>query len=479
MSSNRSALGMLDATEIAATFPDPFLVLTLNLTVEYASQRFYDFFEASEAETIGKPLRELGNGQWDIPSLLEPLERVIETKTAIEDYEVEHTFENIGHRIMLLNARKTIRPGNGSTRILLVLEDVTSEALAAREVEKQERLMTGIVDTLREPLLVLDADQVILTASKAFYRVFGTSPEATIGKPLREMGNGQWDIPALEEMLDEVLTENEPVVDFEVRHDFPGIGEKLIVLNAHKILRDGENSKTILLAMQDATHERRLERDQKTALERANDLLEELNHRVMNSLAMIGSIMAIESRSLSDEDCKAAFERINSRVMSIGALYRGLVRNESVNQVSADEYIGGVIRDAVSAFGPPEWELQIDLNLSPIPLSTQVAVPMGLVVNELAINSLKYAFVDRQTGRLSVSIEKSSDLIEIRFSDDGRGIDKNARVDSGLGQRLTNALVQQMGGTITLDSGNAGTRYTIAIPASSNSARPAGKTSPL
>ncbi|GMN03831.1 sensor histidine kinase [Erythrobacter sp. MTPC3] len=474
MSADRSALGMLDATEIAATFPDPFLVLTLNLTVEYASQRFYDFFEASEAETIGKPLRELGNGQWDIPSLLEPLERVIETKTSIEDYEVEHTFENIGHRIMLLNARKTIRPGNGSTRILLVLEDVTAEALAAREMEKQERLMTGIVGTLREPLLVLDADQVILTASEAFYRVFDTSPDATIGKPLQKMGNGQWNIPELHKMLGEVLTENAPVVDFEVRQNFPGIGEKFIVLNAHKILRDGKNSRTILLAMQDATLEKRLERAQQAALERANDLLEELNHRVMNSLAMIGSIMAIESRSLSDDDCKAAFERINSRVMSIGALYRGLVRNESVNQVSADEYIGGVVRDAVSAFGPPEWELQIDLDLPPISLTTEIAVPMGLVVNELAINSLKYAYAGRQTGRLSVSIANSAEGIKILFSDDGPGIDENARVDSGLGQRLTSALVQQMGGTIALDSGDGGTRYTIAIPASSNSARSAG-----
>lgn len=474
MRSNQSALGMLDAAEIAATFPDPFLVLTLNLTVEYANQRFYDFFQVSEVETIGKPLQELGNGQWNIPSLLGPLGRIIEMKTPVENYEVEHTFENIGHRIMRLNARKTVRPGNGSTRILMVLEDVTSEALSIRDVEKRERLMTGIVDTLREPLLVLDQDQVVLKASRAFYRVFRTSAEATIGKTLRELGNGQWNITSLLAQLDEVLGEEEPLVDFEVRHEFPDIGEKVIVLNAHKIVSDGENSQTVLLAMQDATRERQLERDQQASLERAHDLLEELNHRVMNSLAMIGSIMAIEARALSDEECKAAFERINSRVMSVGALYKGLVRNESVNQVPADEYIGGVVRDAVSAFGPPEWKLQIDLKLSPIPLSTKVAVPMGLVVNELAINSLKYAFVERQTGRLSVHLEKSSDGIEIRFGDDGRGIDENARVDSGLGQRLTNALVQQLGGTITLDSGERGTHYTIAIPAGSNNPSNAG-----
>lgn len=461
---------MLNATEIAATFPDPFVVLTLNLTVEYASQRFYDFFDVNEAETIGRPLRELGNGQWDIPSLLEPLERVIETKTSIENYEVEHTFEDIGHRIMLLNARKTIRPGNGSTRILLVLEDVTSETLAAREVEKQERLMTGIVDTLREPLLVLDSDQVIRTASKAFYRVFETSPEATLGKPLSELGNGQWAIPALQKLLGEVLSENEPVVDFEIRHEFPNIGEKLIVLNARRMMSDDGDADTILLAMQDATNERQLGRDRQAALERANDLLEELNHRVMNSLTMIGSIISLEGHSLSDEECKAAFERISSRVLSIGALYKGLMKNNSVNQVLADQYIAGVVRDAVSAFGPAGWDLKVDLNLSPIPLFTQVAVPMGLVVNELAINSLKYAFADRQTGRISVQLAEISDEIEMRFSDDGNGIDENARVDSGLGQRLTEAFVQQMGGTITLDSGNNGTYYKIAIPASSNRA---------
>lgn len=464
MSRAQRSLEMLDAAEIAATFPDSFLVLTLNLTVEYANERFYDFFQVGPAESIGRPLAELGNGQWNIPSLLEPLGRIIAPGTTIENYEVEHVFESIGHRIMRLNARKTIRPGNGSQRILLVLEDVTTEVLAARDVERQERLMTGIVDTLREPLLVLDADHVVLAASKAFYRVFQTSPDATLGLALPALGNGQWAIPGLLDLLGDVLARDAPIIDYEVRHDFPGIGEKLIVLNASKIIRDGEDSGTILLAMQDMTRERRVELEREAALARANDLLEELNHRVMNSLSIVSAIVSFEGHSLSDAECRAAFERMRARIGSIGSLYKLLVHTDRVNEVPAGEYLGGVVQEAVAAFGPVGWELDFEREVAPIMLSTRIALPLGLALNELTINSLKYAFTDRKAGRLDLRVENSGSELNVQFRDDGHGIDKAARVDSGRGEKLTNAMIAQLGGTITRDSGDGGTAYTISIP---------------
>ena len=457
-------LSMLDPSEIVATFPDSLLVLSINLTVEYANQRFYDKFEVGIEDTIGMPLAELGNGQWNIPSLLEPLSRIIEENSTIEGHEVDHTFEQIGRRIMSINARKTIRPGNGSQRILLVIEDITSSALTKQEADRQKGLLQGIVDTLREPLLVLDGDLKVLSASRAFYSKFNADADSTLGSNLKELGNGQWDIPVLLDLLSDVIPDNESMDDFEVRHDFPEIGEKVILLSAHKIFRKDDNSRTFLLAMEDVTHARRVEAEREAALSQARALLEELNHRVMNSLTMIGSIIAIEGRSFADEKSSEAFERMQTRVYSVSALYRSLSRSSSVDHVEADIYLPAILNEIVSSVISDDWELDLDIDIVPALLPTEMAVPLGLIVNELATNSLKYAFEGRKMGQLGLHLRRADTAIELAIWDDGPGIDESARVDSGLGQRLIQVFAVQLNAELAQESGAGGTRYTLTVP---------------
>ena len=116
-----------------------------------------------------------------------------------------------------------------------------------------------IVDAVREPLLVLGPDLRVLRANRSFYRAFGVSPHETQGTVLYELGNGQWDIPDLRRLLEEVLPQNSSFDDFEVTHDFPCIGRKVMLLNARRVHRDGNRTDAILLAIEDITMRRRLE----------------------------------------------------------------------------------------------------------------------------------------------------------------------------------------------------------------------------
>jgi chemotaxis protein methyltransferase CheR len=456
-------LRQIDPAEIVASLRESLLVLTEDLVVEYASDRFLRTFEVDRDETMGVRLDALGNGQWDIPSLTRELGRIVDDGTTVEDVEIDHVFEHIGRRVMRLNARKTVRPGNGSRRILLVIEDVTAEADAAADLERQRLLSTGVVETIREPLLVLDERLAVISANRAFYGNFRVDPQETVGRLIGELGNGQWAIPRLLDLLTTVVPRNETVENYEVRHAFPEMGERIMLLNARKVYREGNATHMLLLAIQDITERRRLEAEREAALAQAARLLEELNHRVMNSLAMIGSIISMEARNLTDEACEAAFARMRTRVDAVGNLYKTLSRSGSVDSVGTRDYLTALTENLVASSGRAD-ELSLRLDIADLPLSTQVAVPLGLVVNELITNSLKYAYEGRARGLLSVMLRSEGEHMELMIADDGPGIDPAARVDSGLGQKLTSAFTNQLGGTMTIQSDRTGTRHTLVIP---------------
>ena len=116
-----------------------------------------------------------------------------------------------------------------------------------------------IVDTVRESLLVLDADLRVRRANRSFYRTFKVAPEDTEGRLVYELGNRQWDIPALRSLLEEILPKNTAFDDFEVEHRFESIGRKVMLLNARRVYRHGNHTESILLAVEDITERRRLE----------------------------------------------------------------------------------------------------------------------------------------------------------------------------------------------------------------------------
>ena len=117
-----------------------------------------------------------------------------------------------------------------------------------------------VVDTLREPFLILDKDLRVLSANKTFYSVFQTSGEETEGKLVYELGNGQWNIPRLKVLLEDILPKNSFFEDFRVEHEFPNIGRKIMILNARQIHTEGVKEEAIiLLAMEDITKQIQLE----------------------------------------------------------------------------------------------------------------------------------------------------------------------------------------------------------------------------
>lgn len=244
------------AQNIVDTVREPLLILDAALRVRSANRAFYQTFKVSPEETEDHLIYELGNGQWDIPALRTLLEDIVPQSSVFNDFELEHDFPTIGRKVMLLNARK-LRPGDHTEFLVLAMEDVTERRHAERLLAEIETYAQNIVDTVREPLLMLDPTLRVRSANRAFYRTFHVSPEETEGRLIYELGNGQWDIPALRTLLEDIIPQKSVFNDYELKHDFPSIGQRVMLLNARE-LRAGNHTELLVLALEDVTEQRRV-----------------------------------------------------------------------------------------------------------------------------------------------------------------------------------------------------------------------------
>ena len=193
--------------------------------------------------------------------------------------------------------------------------------------EELRAFAQAIVDTVREPFLVLN--ELRIAASCSFYSAFKVEPIDTQGRLLYALGDGQWDIPGLRLLL-EIVPERGVMEDYEVEHVFPDIGQRTMLLNGRKVFYEGGSNTTILLGIEDVTAQRILEREKDV-------LFEELQHRVSNSLQIIASILLMKARVVQSEE--AQFHLFISSYFSVpGSCFprpRRLIRHEKSLRLKA------------------------------------------------------------------------------------------------------------------------------------------------
>ena len=169
---------------------------------------------------------------------------------------------------------------NNEGRILSSIVDGTVGRQLSEEIQDAREYAENIVETVNNSLVVLDSGLKILTANHSFYETFEVTPEETIGNFIYGLGNGQWDIPKLRVLFEEILPHEITFNGYEVEHDFPGIGRKVILLNAREIFREKIGSRIILLAMEDITERKHLDQvlqEKNVELEGARSLAEKAN----------------------------------------------------------------------------------------------------------------------------------------------------------------------------------------------------------
>ena len=293
---------------IINTVREPLIALDQDLRVVSVSRSFYEVFKVKPEETVGQLIYDLGNKQWDIPKLRELLETILPQKTTFDNYEVEHDFATIGRRIMLLNARQIQRVLGKERIILLAIEDITERREIENGLEKARKELEvikisedeareyaeSIINTVREPLIALDQDLRVVSVSRSFYEVFKVNPKETVGQLIYDLGNKQWNIPKLRELLETILPQKTTFDNYEVEHDFATIGRRIMLLNARQIQRVLGKERIILLAIEDITERREIE----NGLEKAHEELKELAAELKRTARVKSEFLANMSHEL-------------------------------------------------------------------------------------------------------------------------------------------------------------------------------------
>jgi PAS domain S-box-containing protein len=447
----------ISAQEVLETSRNAILILDQAFTVVAVNRAFEALFATTQQETLGRPLFDLGDRQWDIPALHALLKEVIPAHDAVGDYEVEHDFPGVGPRTIVLNATRIERAQTDDQYILLVLEDVTLVHRERANAERAWRLAETIVDSVRDPLVVLEQDMTVVTASRNFLRLFKVPADQVIGRRLADLGEGQWSVPTLRQALDWILPDGSEVNGFEIEDEFPGLGRRIFKLNARKVFRPGNHVTRLLVVFEDITEARHLERHKDV-------LAAELAHRIKNSLQIITGFVAYEIRRAS-EPCIQGYQAMQARIGAVAELYDVISRSSTLGPVAVEPYLMGIAGSIRSSLLGPDSRIEIAVKAEPLEIPSDIAVPFGLIVNELATNAVKHAFPDGQ-GRIDLGCHRRGGEIVLTVSDNGVGVEASApATTSGLGSRFIDAFARQMGGVLARATGaGGGTAITVRLP---------------
>jgi chemotaxis protein methyltransferase CheR len=325
-------------------------------------------------------------------------------------------------------------------------------------------LAQGIVDTVREPVLVLDKELRVVVASRSFYSAFKVSLENTQGRHLYALGNGQWDVPKLRELLEEIIPQHGVMEGYEVEHEFPDLGHRRICLNARQVFYEGGAGASILLGMEDVTERRALERDKDELLRQKDVLLDELQHRISNSLQIIAGIILMKARTVDSEETRVHLQDAHKRVMSVAAVQQQLHGSGANGPIEMVPYLTRLCDTLATSMIGDTRPISLKVVGEGGNATSREAESLGLIVTELVMNALKHAFPDDKIDcRISVAYEVHGTNWKLSVADNGVGKPDGvfAQPKTGLGTSIVKALTQQLRATVETVAGPAGT--TVAI----------------
>ena len=214
----------------------------------------------------------------------------------------------------------------------------------------------------------------------------------------------------------------------------------------------------------DITEQRNQELKIKNSLEEKETLLKEVYHRVKNNLQVITSLFNLQSSTLPDGDSKSVIAEASSRIFSMSLVHEKLYRSKDLSSIQLNEYIQDLCLNFSQASGLSDRNIKFELNLQPLTVDLDTAIPLGLILNELITNCLKHAFKQQESGVVSIILNKTDDQqIELTVSDNGHNETHNSIAGSKtLGLQLINSLCNQLDGVIHQDVSN-GTTMTITF----------------
>jgi two-component sensor histidine kinase len=326
-----------------------------------------------------------------------------------------------------------------------------------------DNLALAMVASSDAPLLLLDGELNVIAVSRSFGNAFQVDPQTAPGLSVFALGAGDWDQPSLRSLLSGVASGQVAVEAYEIDLQSAGRSSRRLVIKAQKLdygaLGIGIR---VLVTICDITEARLAEKIRADLLQEKAFLLQEMQHRVANSLQIIASVLLQSARNVQSAETRAHLQDAHSRVMSIATVQKQLAASQ-VGDVKLQPYLSQLCQSLGASMIRDHALQSIEVNVDDSSVGADVSISLGLIVTELVINALKHAFDQGQAGKIMVDYYAKGPNWTLSIGDDGIGMpDESANAPTGLGTSIVEALARQLKANVRITDAKPGTLVSIA-----------------
>ena len=322
-------------------------------------------------------------------------------------------------------------------------------------------LAMAVVASSHAPTLLLDENRQIISASDAFCQAFGIDSATIVGRNFASLGDGEWAISQMVALLKATAAGLAEVKDYEFELKSPGREARSLVLNAHKLNYGEGGAIRMLLAIADVTAAQVARKLNDDLVRDKSILMQELQHRVANSLQIIASVLMQSAKNVQSDEARRHLREAHHRVMSVATVQKQLAVS-AVKMVQLRPYLSHLCESIGASMIRDPNQLSIKITADDSSVEADVSISLGLVVTELVINALKHAFPLGQIGHIEVDYEQTGGDWTLSVSDDGVGMKTNgATPKAGLGTTIVQALATQLDAEITVTDNDPGTMVSL------------------
>ncbi|MEG4853923.1 PAS domain S-box protein [Microcoleus sp. B5-D4] len=397
----------------------------------------------------------------------EDRERVMANLTRQSEYEdeIEYRIVRPDGKIRWIRDRAfPIRNQSGKVyRIVGIAVDITARKQAEKTIRESEERFRQLAENIQDSVWLMSAEFTdLLYLSPAYEQIWGRSREELYADPLKMM---KWVHPEDKHLLEEAMGQvlQGESTNTEYRIFLPDGTVRWVCDRAFPIYDESGKIYRIAGICEDISDRKFTDARIQAALREKEVLIKEIHHRVKNNMQVISSLLQLQAQYIEDEPTLALFEESQTRIHSMALIHEQLYQSEHLDRIALPPYVENLVANLYQSFGCGNTAIQFNLNLDPIYLNIETAIPCGLIINELVSNSLKYAFISKLDGEISISFHEIDDhQFHLTIQDNGRGFPADFDVENTetLGLRLVKMLAYQLEASIAIDS-QCGTCYTL------------------
>nr|WP_213981631.1 PAS domain-containing sensor histidine kinase [Sphingomonas sp. dw_22] len=321
-------------------------------------------------------------------------------------------------------------------------------------------LTLAVVTSSPAPLLLLDGELTVIAASTSFCDVFGVEAGVLTGQPLYALDDGEWDSPQLRSLMAATTSGAGAPDARDIDLKPPRRPVRHLIVQARRLVYLDLEQTRILVAVSDVTDARADAALKEDALRQNSVLLQEVRHRVANSLQIIASVLLQNARRTTSDETRGHLRDAHHRVMSVAALER-LLSTSGDGDVEVRVYFTRLCESISASMIGDVDQVSLTVEGGEGVVEARVSVGLGLIVTELVINALKHAFPDGRPGKITVDYNFHGPNWILCVRDDGVGMPLSAPVRSGLGTSIVRALAGQLNASVEMTPEHPGTQVSI------------------